>query len=41
MATSTSVLHTQLGVLSGTTTHVTLSVGGNDAGLSSVMTGNP
>ncbi len=37
-ATTTSVLNNQLGTLSGTTTHVTLTVGGNDAGFSRVIT---
>lgn len=37
-ATTASVLNTQLGTLSGTTTHVTISVGGNDAGFSKVIT---
>lgn len=37
-ATTTSVLNNQLGTLSGSTTHVTLTVGGNDAGFSKVIT---
>ncbi len=36
-ATTTSVLNTQLDTLSGTTTHVTLTVGGNDAGFTKVI----
>jgi len=37
-ATTTSVLDTQLDTLSSTTTHVTLTVGGNDAGFTKVIT---
>ena len=37
-ATTSSVLQNQLGTLTGATSYVTISVGGNDAGFSSVLT---